>query len=222
MKMDSFTEQRVVIKLCVTLNKTVSETFDMLHTAYRDDTLSRSRTFEWHRRFKAGREVTEDVQWDENHQRLGKTSKDHKLSKKESSQTEDWQLERLPVISAWNLEQYKAFWLRTVGWGGLVPSSLRSCCQMNRGFPVFKSAWPAGSLQKGSKFYSEHHYGWQKPGVWIWSRNKGSKLPMEVNDLSSPQTSQDEQVECEDHADCFLRLWRSCPSWIRPTKTDCH
>ena len=62
MKMDSFTEQRVVIKLCVTLNKTVSETFDMLHTAYRDDTLSRSRTFEWHRRFKAGREVTEDVQ----------------------------------------------------------------------------------------------------------------------------------------------------------------
>jgi len=66
-----------VITLCVKANKTGSETFDMLHIAYGDDTLSRSRTFEWHRRFKAGRKSTEDDQCvgDQNHQKLGKTSK---------------------------------------------------------------------------------------------------------------------------------------------------
>lgn len=53
-------EQRVAIKFCVKLGKSATETFEMLKTAYREGALSRSRSFEWHKRFKMGRETTED------------------------------------------------------------------------------------------------------------------------------------------------------------------
>lgn len=58
--MELSAEQRVAIKFCVKLNKTASETHEMLQLAYKEAALSRSRTFEWHKRFKKGRESTQD------------------------------------------------------------------------------------------------------------------------------------------------------------------
>ena len=51
-------EQRVCIKFCVRLGKTGSETYEMLKQAFGDSCMSRSRTFEWFRRFKYGRTST--------------------------------------------------------------------------------------------------------------------------------------------------------------------
>lgn len=55
-------EQRYAIKFCVKLNKTFTETQDLLKQAYGDEVLSRARTHAWHKAFKDGREDLEDEQ----------------------------------------------------------------------------------------------------------------------------------------------------------------
>jgi transposase len=57
---DKKIEQRVNIKFLVKLKKTATETFNMLREAYGENTLSRARVFEWHKRFSEGREDVED------------------------------------------------------------------------------------------------------------------------------------------------------------------
>ena len=52
-------EQRYAIKLCVELNKSLTETFASLTEAYGDATLSRTMVFKWHKAFKEGRENVE-------------------------------------------------------------------------------------------------------------------------------------------------------------------
>ena len=57
------TEQRINVKFLVRLGKTPSDALGMLHEVYGDETMSRSRVFEWHKRFKEGREGVEDDSW---------------------------------------------------------------------------------------------------------------------------------------------------------------
>jgi hypothetical protein len=45
-------EQRAVIKFCVKLKKTTTETFGMLKNAYGEESLSRISVSEWQKRFK--------------------------------------------------------------------------------------------------------------------------------------------------------------------------
>ena len=49
-------EQRINIKFCVKLGKTATETLKMLRDVYGDSSMSRTRVFEWHKRFVEGRE----------------------------------------------------------------------------------------------------------------------------------------------------------------------
>jgi hypothetical protein len=49
--MDVLKEQRVCIKFCQKQGKTATETYEMLQ-AFGETALSRSKTFEWHSRFK--------------------------------------------------------------------------------------------------------------------------------------------------------------------------
>lgn len=59
---DRYLEQRIIIKFCVKLNKSASETYHLLKEAYGVGVLSRARVFDWHKRFKEGREdVREDA-----------------------------------------------------------------------------------------------------------------------------------------------------------------
>uniref|UniRef100_A0A8C4Q567 Mos1 transposase HTH domain-containing protein n=1 Tax=Eptatretus burgeri TaxID=7764 RepID=A0A8C4Q567_EPTBU len=53
-------EQRANLKFLTKLGKTPSESFTMLQQVYREDTMSRTHAFEWHKRFKEGREEVED------------------------------------------------------------------------------------------------------------------------------------------------------------------
>ena len=53
-------EQRVNLKFLVKLGKTASESYALLHQVYGELTMSRTRTFEWHKQFKEGREDCED------------------------------------------------------------------------------------------------------------------------------------------------------------------
>ncbi|XP_023224520.1 putative uncharacterized protein FLJ37770 [Centruroides sculpturatus] len=55
-------EQRFSIKFCVKLNKSGIETLDMIREAYKDESMSRTRVFEWHKKFKDGRGNVEDEQ----------------------------------------------------------------------------------------------------------------------------------------------------------------
>jgi len=53
-------EQRICIKVCVKNEISVTKTLEMLSNAFVDNTISQTRVLKWHRRFKAGRNSTED------------------------------------------------------------------------------------------------------------------------------------------------------------------
>ncbi|XP_067937020.1 protein GVQW3-like [Watersipora subatra] len=53
-------EQRVCIKCCAKLGKSLSDTLQMLHTAFGDESLKKTQVYEWHKRFRKGREEVED------------------------------------------------------------------------------------------------------------------------------------------------------------------
>ena len=53
-------EQQINLKFLVRLGKTPTETLKLLQEVHGDDTMSRTRLFEWHRRFREGREEVED------------------------------------------------------------------------------------------------------------------------------------------------------------------
>ncbi|CAK9816610.1 Protein GVQW3 [Anthophora quadrimaculata] len=53
-------EQRANIKFCFKLGKTFTETFELIKKVYGDDCLSRTRVFEWYKRFQDGRDALED------------------------------------------------------------------------------------------------------------------------------------------------------------------
>ena len=53
-------EQRINIKFCVKLGKLATETLKMLSNVYGDSSMSRTRVFEWHKRFMEGRKDVED------------------------------------------------------------------------------------------------------------------------------------------------------------------
>ena len=53
-------EQRICIKFCVKNGISETNTLEMLSNAFVDNTISRTTVLEWYRRFKAGRNSTED------------------------------------------------------------------------------------------------------------------------------------------------------------------
>jgi hypothetical protein len=57
---DKNLEQRINIKFCVKIGKTTTETSALLTVAYCEYAIKKSSVFEWHRRFKEGRESVQD------------------------------------------------------------------------------------------------------------------------------------------------------------------
>src|SRR5215469_7913601 len=58
--MDQRKENRVCIKFCANLGKSATETLTVIQQAFRDQSLSRVRVFQWHTRFKTGRTSVDD------------------------------------------------------------------------------------------------------------------------------------------------------------------
>jgi len=59
-KMADFRKQRACIKFCFKLGKTATECYEMLKTAFGEQAMGRSQTFQWLSRFKAGRTSIDD------------------------------------------------------------------------------------------------------------------------------------------------------------------
>jgi hypothetical protein len=57
---DKNLEQRINVKFCVKIGKSASETLALITVAYNESAIKKSSAFEWHRRFKAGREDMQD------------------------------------------------------------------------------------------------------------------------------------------------------------------
>ena len=53
-------EERYAIKFYSKLGKNARETYGMLQTAFRPSCMNRASVFEWHKRFKEGRESLRD------------------------------------------------------------------------------------------------------------------------------------------------------------------
>ena len=56
-------EERYTIKFCFKLGKNATETYGMLQTTFRPSCMNRASVFEWHKRFKKGRESVRDDKW---------------------------------------------------------------------------------------------------------------------------------------------------------------
>jgi hypothetical protein len=59
-KMSDFHEQQICVKFCVKLGKSFMETFEILKAAFGHEALGRNQAYEWWKRFKDGRTVTDD------------------------------------------------------------------------------------------------------------------------------------------------------------------
>ena len=59
-EMDVKEEQRVAIKFCCKVDFSATKTVELIHKAYGDAALSRTTIFEWHKRFREGRELVKD------------------------------------------------------------------------------------------------------------------------------------------------------------------
>ena len=53
-------EERYAIKFCFKHGKNATETYEMLQTAFGASCMDRASVFEWHKRFKEGRESVRD------------------------------------------------------------------------------------------------------------------------------------------------------------------
>ena len=53
-------KERYAIKFCFKLGKNATETYGILQTAFRPSCMNRASVFEWHKRFKKGRESVRD------------------------------------------------------------------------------------------------------------------------------------------------------------------
>ena len=53
-------EERYTIKFCFKLEKNATETYGMLQTAFGASCMNQASVFEWHKRFKEGRESVRD------------------------------------------------------------------------------------------------------------------------------------------------------------------
>jgi len=58
--MADFREQCACIKFCFKLGKTATECYEMLKTAFAEQAMGRSQTFQWFSRFKADRTSNDD------------------------------------------------------------------------------------------------------------------------------------------------------------------
>jgi hypothetical protein len=48
------------VKFSVKIGKSVTETFEMLKIAFREDAMCRTQTYKWWKRFKEGRTLVDD------------------------------------------------------------------------------------------------------------------------------------------------------------------
>ena len=55
-------KERYAIKLCLKLGRNATETYGMLHTPFRPSCMNRASVFEWHKRFKEGRESVRNAE----------------------------------------------------------------------------------------------------------------------------------------------------------------
>ena len=55
-----FHEQRICVKFCVKIGKSVTETFEMLKIAFREEAVGRTQMYEWWKHFKEGRTLVDN------------------------------------------------------------------------------------------------------------------------------------------------------------------
>ena len=88
--MDVKEEQRVAIKFCCKVDFSATKTVELIQKAYGDAELSRTTVFEWHKRFREGRE---SVKYDESSGRPTSRTDDNFVAvEKWSKKIETWRL----------------------------------------------------------------------------------------------------------------------------------
>jgi hypothetical protein len=101
-KMTDTKIERTNIKFLPKLKKTDTETCQLLREVYGEDTLSRARVFEWHRRFLG---VREDVEDDEQPGRPVTMKTDENVDKVRTLVRNDRRLSIRMIAEEWNVDK---------------------------------------------------------------------------------------------------------------------
>ena len=80
-------EERYAITFCFKLGKNITETYGMLQTAFGASYMNRASVFEWHKRFKEGRESVRD---------------DERCERSKKSIHQSWLAKGLGLVSLFN------------------------------------------------------------------------------------------------------------------------
>lgn len=95
-------EQRVNLKFLIKLKKSPTECFKLLTEVYREVTMSRTRVFEWHKRFSEGREEVDD---DEHPGRPSTSKTDENIEKVNEIVRNDRRLSIRMIASIINIDK---------------------------------------------------------------------------------------------------------------------
>ena len=190
-------EERYAIKYCFKLGKNAAETYVMLQTAFGASCMNRAWVFEWHKRFKEGRESVRDdercgtskeVRTPESIGQIKNfIDKDRRVSKETisvqfdvSEETEDAEdlCEVCPEGAQRRFERKTLLWLQGDG----RADQFRS-----------RSSWCSGDLR------------W-KLDLQLWPIDQETEFPVEACWLSQTQEGQTEQIHPQTFDDPFFWL----------------
>ena len=213
-------EQSVCIKFCVKLGRNGAETYEMLRTAFVEQCLSRARIFEWHKRFKEGRDSVDD------NPRSGRPT---------TSKTDDCLARVRELIQANQRLTIRDLSDEVGGSYETCQAMLTQDLKMRRVAAKFvpriltaeQKEWrlsvATNMLQEAVrwKLYGANHHGRRDVGLRVWPEDETSVLAVEVCWFPEVQESAPGAVKSQSHAHCFLWYGGHCSLLVRSTRPNC-
>ena len=201
---DDILEERYAIKFCFKLGKNETETYGMLQTAFRPSCMNRASVFQWHKRFKEGRESVRD---DERCGRSKEGRTPELIGQIRNFMDKDRRVSIETISAQFDISV------------GTVHTIIREELMMGKICPKYAQrrsekktlSWQQGD-GRADQFRSRTSWcsgdmRW-KLDLLVWPRDQETEFPVEACWLSQTQEGQTEQIHPQTFDDPFFwQLW---------------
>ena len=106
------------------------------------------------------------------------------------------------------------FWCRIFAWNITWKNSFLASATRAEGILCCNSYWLDSNSYQWTRFPQESHNQRWIVGLWLWSRNEGPIVSVEVTWFSMPEEGMAKLQPDQDHVSCIFWLRRCCASWI--------
>jgi hypothetical protein len=213
--MEPTKEQRVCIRCCANLGKSVTETLTMIRQAFREESMSCTWVFEWHAQFRAGRTSIENDQH---------TGRPISCTTPDTCQTS--------VACSWGSTSNHSRPCRW-DWNWLWDMPTDSDCWIGRASCCClicaqdSDSWlEAAACQRLQGASSDHlwrcslliqgYHWWRELDLQLWPGDKATVLPMEKSKLTKTEKGKTGEQQSQEHAHRFLWHQGNCSQRICP------